>query len=117
MNTSTNTPAPVPELSEAIIIDWLRAKAATYGIEGLYLKIEGSPRDYASTCIARHTTDCHAFGCGKSFDDAVEMIRKDIKTTERVAAEKRAQAATLLAEADKLCPVAAPCGSESGVAS
>lgn len=115
MNTSTNTPAAVPELSEAIIIDWLRAKAATYGIEGLILKIDSELK--SQNCIARVAGDIDAFGSGSSLEEAVSMLRGSMRSPERIAAEKRAAAAALLAKADKLCPPAAPCGSESGVAS
>lgn len=91
------------ELSERAVIDWLKWKATTYGIPGLYLKIEDTEDSYP--CIARTTTDDGAFGCGNTFDDAVTMIRPRIKTPQCKADELRQQAAKLLEKSNKILGV------------
>lgn len=88
------------ELSERAVIDWLKWKATTYGIPGLYLKIEDTEDYYP--CIAKTTTDDEAFGCGYTFDDAVAMIRPRIKTPQCKADELRQQAAELLEESNRI---------------
>lgn len=108
MNNTLETSAGVKlvdNMAEIEIIAWLRARAAESGIPKLELSANSG--GYHSWIVGLKD-DCHAFGCGKTIDDALKMIRKDIKTPEQLAAEKREQAAKLLADADAIWPLATP---------
>lgn len=97
--SAQTTPAQIAaSLTVADVVAWLNERALSYGIPGLCFKIDaGEP-----PCIARCRSDGQAFGCGDTFDAAVKMIRKEIRSNEERASAKRAEAARLLAEADAL---------------
>lgn len=109
MNTQNQSSPEVKasgNLTEAEVIAWLRSRAESYGIKGLSLDITGAAASSPVTARvpkAGSTWDVH-YGFAQSIDDAVAKVR------EQIAADLRAQAAKLLAEADAVItpPAAEP---------
>jgi hypothetical protein len=91
MTTKNENEAGVnPAIDEATVAAWLKDQAASYGIAGLVLKIEGNEDDMCP-CIAVLRGGDYGFGCGGTFREAVTMLC-------------RARAAQLMAKADALSP-------------
>lgn len=109
------------EITEADVAAWIAARADEHAKEfGGYgwacvdaMRYEsGAPTKVQFMVGAKGLVRNHA---GATIEEALAKARAEDRDV--IAAEKRAEAARLLAEADKLCPPPAPCGSESGVPS
>ena len=139
MNTSTNTVPPavredvVSTLTEAEVHAWLGRRLIHAKKNGLPKlgKIEIGAKHYSYRDLDEPVEfTVYGYGCS-DFGDAIGIHdQPDLdalfaamaeaysgQTAEGVAAKKRAAAAALLAEADKLCPPAQPVAVETGVAS
>lgn len=98
--TTTLVPA-TPAIDEDSIAEWLQAKAATYGIKGLVLKIANDGIGYR--CVASIEVDrslTHGFGA--TMDEAVAELRTKIKTPAQLLAEKQAKFIELQREIEAL---------------
>jgi hypothetical protein len=92
---NTTTPAPTAHfLTEAEVIAWLRDKAAQSGIPRLRLEIGTGP----FPCYAG-VDGCGECGFGDTFACAIVNFTAKYKTPEQRAAELRAQADAIIAQA------------------
>lgn len=109
MNTATQQPAAEVKspaaLDEATVVAWLRERAATYGIRGLTLSIDGNESCSAiSAAVPKpggSSWDRH-YGFADTIEAAVEKVKAEVKTPAEVAADMRKQAEKLIADAAAL---------------
>jgi hypothetical protein len=101
MNTTTQAAPDVARtITEADVVAWLRAKVPAGSNIALGCNTDYH-RFFHASIIGDYDTPTQF---SDSADDAVRSVMANIKTPECIAAEKRAAAAKLLAEADALAP-------------